>query len=217
MEMDEICNEIDDDCDGVVDEGFADGCAECVPVQEICNGQDDDCDGMVDEAAPAGQIEERCNGQDDDCDGMVDESNACPCLRDTDGQTVFLFCGTPGAANEPAFARRRTWLDARQLCQDIGGDLGVIRSAAANTYVYSKLQQNGFDDTWIGLNDRQNEMAWVWLDGLPVDYQNWDSGEPNNSGNNEHCGIFLMSDGRAPNWDDRPCDREYHFICELPQ
>ena len=46
----ELCNFIDDDCDGEVDEGFldldGDGAAECT---EICNGLDDDSDGTVDE------------------------------------------------------------------------------------------------------------------------------------------------------------------------
>lgn len=39
----EVCNYIDDDCDGEVDEG----CSTCAP--EVCNGGDDDCDGDVDE------------------------------------------------------------------------------------------------------------------------------------------------------------------------
>lgn len=39
----EVCNYVDDDCDGEVDEG----CATCAP--EVCNGVDDDCDTEVDE------------------------------------------------------------------------------------------------------------------------------------------------------------------------
>jgi MYXO-CTERM domain-containing protein len=103
----ETCtNNLDDDCDGFVDEG----CASCVPVAELCNGRDDDCDGAIDEdigtrdcgfgacspnaaccgtqtcvngafttcsaTPPSG---EACNNKDDDCDGIVDEDLATGC------------------------------------------------------------------------------------------------------------------------------------------
>jgi hypothetical protein len=45
----EVCNGVDDDCDGVVDEGVANACGGCAGVQqETCNNLDDDCDGVVD-------------------------------------------------------------------------------------------------------------------------------------------------------------------------
>ncbi len=53
----ESCNEIDDDCDGLVDEDFADengdGIADCI---EICDGIDNDGDGGVDEGFTSGGL-----------------------------------------------------------------------------------------------------------------------------------------------------------------
>ena len=89
-----VCNQMDDDCDGLVDEGLS--CTSCVPVGETCNNKDDDCDTKVDEGltrscgqgtctgvetctngtwggctanTPTAEI---CNGLDDDCDGVCD-------------------------------------------------------------------------------------------------------------------------------------------------
>ncbi|MGK0360977.1 MAG: Notch-like protein, partial [Bradymonadia bacterium] len=124
---DELCNTLDDDCDGIIDEGALgdgvpcfDGVGACrvdavqrceggllrcpaqagVPVEEVCDAIDNDCDGTPDEGEGAelcgqgeclhavnnceggvnedcdplrGAREETCNTLDDDCDGVVDE------------------------------------------------------------------------------------------------------------------------------------------------
>jgi len=53
----EVCNDVDDDCDGLADE--APSCdvdlgppEPCIPSEETCNGVDDDCDGATDEGLP---------------------------------------------------------------------------------------------------------------------------------------------------------------------
>ncbi|MAC28561.1 MAG: hypothetical protein CMN31_22800 [Sandaracinus sp.] len=96
----DVADGVDDDCDGVVDEGCADADSDGTPypadcddgdadiypgAPEICNGRDDDCDGIPDEGVTNGcggcftpEGDEECgNGLDDDCNGMVDDGCSC--------------------------------------------------------------------------------------------------------------------------------------------
>ena len=78
----ESCDELDNDCDGRVDEaGVCD--VACVSSPERCDELDNDCDGAIDEGLAqqcSCQDSELCNGADDDCDGQVDESLDTLCI-----------------------------------------------------------------------------------------------------------------------------------------
>ncbi len=80
--VDEACNEVDDDCDGRLDEGLARACGDdigaCRPGRQTCvAGGWSECDG-----GEAGGVE-ACDGLDDDCDGVVDEGLMRECGDDT--------------------------------------------------------------------------------------------------------------------------------------
>ncbi|MBW2458307.1 MAG: hypothetical protein JRI68_27640 [Deltaproteobacteria bacterium] len=66
----ELCNGLDDDLDGQVDEGIADiecGVGTCFTSAAGC------VDGQPGTCTPLPPTPESCNGLDDDCDGLVDE------------------------------------------------------------------------------------------------------------------------------------------------
>lgn len=73
----ETCNDKDDDCDGVVDNGIyetcSNGCSDSIGVAFCVDGIYKDCNAK-------GPVPEVCNGIDDNCDGMIDNGiPATPC------------------------------------------------------------------------------------------------------------------------------------------
>lgn len=114
----EVCNRIDDDCDGRVDEGVlqdvyldldGDGRGGLTSTLEMRCASDagysvhhDDCNDASLVQAPG--IPEVCDGIDNDCNGMVDDNAlAAPWYPDGDGDgfgagTPVISCAPPGVA-----------------------------------------------------------------------------------------------------------------------
>jgi hypothetical protein len=149
----EVCNNLDDDCDTLIDEDFpgkngacdngklgvcrttgtlvcrADGTglvcnapAGPAPGVEICNNLDDDCDGKIDEGltgctcSPQG---EACDGIDNDCDGIVDEGITVPCGFGTcQGTKTCIVGGPPPGAFGPCSAQNPT----TEVCNGLDDD-----------------------------------------------------------------------------------------------
>lgn len=97
----EVCNGMDDDCDGNSDEGIPKFCNKPAgivdktlcdePNETKCDGMDDDCDGVIDEGltnacgACGALPKEICDGRDNDCDTRIDEdtNGGEACGKDT--------------------------------------------------------------------------------------------------------------------------------------
>jgi cysteine-rich repeat protein len=102
----------------------------------------------------------------------------------------------------------RTWAAAADDCVTLGGHLASIPDLATDQLLAPLAPSSA----WIGLTDAAIEGTWVWNDGTPFAFTNWNSGEPNNSGN-EDC-VHLLGDGR---WNDLPCtDASVAYLCEVP-
>jgi len=92
----EVCNNVDDNCNQLIDEGFAKYCDRdgrlgpvvltetlCTPVPDDCDNVDDNCEaGTSDEPKNACGVcgptpPEICDNLDNNCDGFIDEGGVC--------------------------------------------------------------------------------------------------------------------------------------------
>ena len=84
-------------------------------------------------------------------------------------------------------------------------------------FVYRLLKDlityQGFERFWIGLDDKNHENNWCWIDGKTAIEEeiNWKNNEPNNSGN-EDCVEVI---NQAFNFNDNKCMSKLFALCEI--
>ena len=111
----EVCNGVDDNCDGNVDEGVKttyyrdsddDGYGDSSQTARACDqpsgyvSQGGDCDDTDRNIHPGAS--EVCNGADDDCDGSVDEGVKTTYFRDSDGDGYGVSSQTKLSCAQPS-------------------------------------------------------------------------------------------------------------------
>ncbi|KAM4585565.1 uncharacterized protein PAE49_004781 [Odontesthes bonariensis] len=104
---------------------------------------------------------------------------------------------------------KKTWQDSRYDCLQRGADLVVINSKEEQKFIELFSQV-----IWIGLTDQEVEGKWKWVDGTPLTFSYWASGEPNNyEGEDEDCGELKYFSNEEV-WNDAPCNKANFWICE---
>ena len=170
----EVCNEIDDNCDEVVDEGVqstyyidtdGDGWGALSPTTDACaepegySALPGDCDDSNAHVSP--DATEVCNEIDDDCDSDVDEPDAADALtwyadRDTDGYGD-LSNTAPGCTAPSGYIADNTDCDdaailvnpgADEICNTIDDDCdGLVDDDDADRLTSSATAWYADDDT----------------------------------------------------------------------
>jgi hypothetical protein len=122
---------------------------------------------------------------------------AGPIHNPLNGSDYYLYDRTAGGVT--------LWTDAEAFAVSLGGHLASIADADENEFVRSQVLQFGGVDRrgWIGLNDAASVGNYVWSDGTPVTYTNWNAGEPNHAGGIEFYAEMLSSNGA---WNDQDND-----------
>jgi Lectin C-type domain/Putative metal-binding motif len=167
---------------------FGDDCDDGDPARnpaaaELCDAVDNDCDTLIDEASPSNSS---CSG----CE-----------LHESAGHSYAL---CPAGAPFDA---------ARVACAAFGGDLLRLDDAAELATVVAFAEPPaGVGGGWsMGLSDIAAEGTFVWVDGGPLTFSNWNPGEPNDGATNEDCAELDLAGG---GWNDIPCADPRAFVCE---
>uniref|UniRef100_A0A8B9SG96 C-type lectin domain-containing protein n=1 Tax=Anas platyrhynchos TaxID=8839 RepID=A0A8B9SG96_ANAPL len=116
---------------------------------------------------------------------------------------------------------RVTWHAARTACMNLGGNLATISNEQVQAFLTFHMK-DFVTDTWIGLNDINHELRFLWTDGTGVYFTNWAKGFPSG-----HMG-FYSYDGQADcvvmrnnpikeagKWADESCDNNRGYICQI--
>lgn len=115
--------------------------------------------------------------------------------------------------NEPLIS----WADAKQEAENktlfgLRGYLTTITSSEENDFILSRVSGTA----WIGASDEDTEGDWRWVTGpeglenngsgmrLTDGFTNWNAGEPNNSGGNEHYAHMMDWSTPPGQWNDLP-------------
>eukprot|EP00795_Rhopilema_esculentum_P013470 gene13470-4349_t len=112
------------------------------------------------------------------------------------------------------FGEPKSWLAARDSCQNIGSQLAVAGNEQENSFIGSLVKSA--EGSWIGLNDRISESTFLWNYEKTNSYSftAWAANEPNNY--NAKCNIenCVVTNSRTGQWADVICNSFYPFVCQ---
>jgi hypothetical protein len=90
----------------------------------------------------------------------------------------------------------------------LGATVPSVNSATENTFIRNAATAAGFGVTYfIGVNDVATEGSFVGYSGEALSYTNWNTNEPNNSGNEDY--VQVLTNGL---WNDITGTNSYNYI-----
>ncbi|XP_006007608.1 tetranectin-like protein [Latimeria chalumnae] len=106
--------------------------------------------------------------------------------------------------------------EANEDCIARGGTLAIPRDMDENNALrdYGKKSLPGVSDLWIGINDMMKEGKFVDINGMTLNFFNWDRSQKQpNGGKRENCA--MLSQSTQGKWLDDVCRSVKRYICEF--
>ncbi|XP_018520468.1 asialoglycoprotein receptor 1-like [Lates calcarifer] len=107
---------------------------------------------------------------------------------------------------------KKSWDDSKQFCENEKAHLVIVSGTEEQRFL-SSLGHN----IWIGLNDKEKENVWKWVDGTEVTTTYWKNNQPDNGGSKGSTGedcVHITDLSDLNNWNDLRCNDKLYFICE---
>ncbi|XP_064408108.1 C-type mannose receptor 2-like [Latimeria chalumnae] len=124
------------------------------------------------------------------------------------GETGNPFCFRTGKS--VLVEKNLTWDRAQNYCRSHYRDLISVSSSQEIKTLISQLQDLSAWLVWIGLQRNNDRNTWLWSSGDPVNFTNWNPGQPNNAHGSQHCAAILSNSSR---WHDTSCTENRSFVC----
>ncbi|XP_066847759.1 macrophage mannose receptor 1-like isoform X2 [Anser cygnoides] len=120
---------------------------------------------------------------------------------------------------------RLTWHSARSACIELGGNLASIHNDQVQAFLTFNLKDVS-SETWIGLNDINNEGSYLWTDGSSFDYSHWARQFPfrdeyievNRRYTTIQTDCIAMtrrSVNEARRWENTDCQHKKSYVCQM--
>ncbi|CAH1796402.1 unnamed protein product [Owenia fusiformis] len=113
----------------------------------------------------------------------------------------------------------KTWDDADSYCKNTGANLVTISDEKEQSFIFSLLSVDKLQSpAWIGLSDKMVPGTFRWSDNWPIQYANWDKGQPSGTqtddGDGDTDGGCVYFDSETGRWNDVKCTTKYPSVCK---
>ncbi|XP_075341360.1 P-selectin [Odontesthes bonariensis] len=105
------------------------------------------------------------------------------------------------------------WHEARQWCQKHFTDMVAIQSQEEAEFLNNLLPRNP-KYYWIGVHKVAGEWTWVRTNkNIPTEAQNWASGEPDDSVDQDCVEIYIKRERDTAKWNNEKCQKQKGALC----
>ncbi|ESO83386.1 hypothetical protein LOTGIDRAFT_169457 [Lottia gigantea] len=104
---------------------------------------------------------------------------------------------------------KESWAASRSACRNLGAVLGIVDTVNDTNFV--RGLRGG--DIWMGINDLETEGVFTH-NGKNITVELWKDGQPNGDIYDDGQDCVIIDSNKE--WQDKHCDKPYHFLCEWP-